>query len=42
MIARLWRRYVLLNPAYLTLLVAQVFGYRFSTQGLEPQEQLLG
>jgi N-acetylglucosaminyldiphosphoundecaprenol N-acetyl-beta-D-mannosaminyltransferase len=36
---RLWRRYVLLNPAYLTLLAAQKLGLRrFDREQLEPPE----
>jgi N-acetylglucosaminyldiphosphoundecaprenol N-acetyl-beta-D-mannosaminyltransferase len=34
---RLWRRYVFLNPAYLTLLAAQKLGLRrFDREQLEP------
>jgi N-acetylglucosaminyldiphosphoundecaprenol N-acetyl-beta-D-mannosaminyltransferase len=39
---RLWRRYLLLNPAYLTLVALQRFGLRhFSSQGNPPAEDVL-
>jgi N-acetylglucosaminyldiphosphoundecaprenol N-acetyl-beta-D-mannosaminyltransferase len=39
---RLWRRYVLLNPAYLTLLALQVMRVsRPSTEGALPRQELL-
>ena len=33
---RLWRRYLLLNPYYVGLLVSQYLGYKFSTTGARP------
>jgi exopolysaccharide biosynthesis WecB/TagA/CpsF family protein len=33
---RLWWRYLVLNPIYLTLLLAQMCGLRFSTHGPTP------
>jgi N-acetylglucosaminyldiphosphoundecaprenol N-acetyl-beta-D-mannosaminyltransferase len=39
---RLWRRYILLNPAYLTLLALQVMHLsRPSTDGISPRQELL-
>jgi N-acetylglucosaminyldiphosphoundecaprenol N-acetyl-beta-D-mannosaminyltransferase len=38
---RLWRRYVLLNPAFLFLLFGQSLGFTFSTDGEAPQGELL-
>jgi N-acetylglucosaminyldiphosphoundecaprenol N-acetyl-beta-D-mannosaminyltransferase len=39
---RLWRRYLLLNPAYLVLVALQRFGLRhFSPQGQSPANELL-
>jgi N-acetylglucosaminyldiphosphoundecaprenol N-acetyl-beta-D-mannosaminyltransferase len=39
---RLWRRYLLLNPAYLVLVALQRFGLRhFSPQGRSPANELL-
>ncbi len=39
---RLWRRYVYLNPAYVTLLSLQFFGLRsFDTNGISPTSELL-
>ena len=39
---RLWRRYILLNPAYLTLLALQVMHvFRPSTDGTLPRQELL-
>ena len=39
---RLWRRYLLLNPAYLVLVALQRFGLkRFSPQGRSPASELL-
>ncbi len=36
---RLWRRYVFLNPAYVTLLAAQKLGMRrFESESLQPPE----
>ncbi|HZP61784.1 MAG TPA: WecB/TagA/CpsF family glycosyltransferase [Terriglobales bacterium] len=39
---RLWRRYVYLNPAYVTLLTLQLLGLRsFDTNGISPTTELL-
>jgi exopolysaccharide biosynthesis WecB/TagA/CpsF family protein len=39
---RLWRRYVYLNPAYVTLLTLQLLGLRsFNTSGVSPRSELL-
>jgi N-acetylglucosaminyldiphosphoundecaprenol N-acetyl-beta-D-mannosaminyltransferase len=39
---RLWRRYVYLNPAYVTLLTLQLLGLRsFDTNGISPTSELL-
>jgi N-acetylglucosaminyldiphosphoundecaprenol N-acetyl-beta-D-mannosaminyltransferase len=39
---RLWRRYLLLNPAYLALVALQRCGLmHFSPQGRPPSEELL-
>jgi len=38
---RLWRRYLLLNPLYLSLLFLQVCGFEFATSGLPPSQELL-
>jgi exopolysaccharide biosynthesis WecB/TagA/CpsF family protein len=39
---RLWRRYVYLNPAYVTLLTLQALGLRsFDTSGVPPNSELL-
>ena len=37
---RLWRRYLLLNPAYVARVVMQACGFRFRTDGQRPQQQL--
>jgi N-acetylglucosaminyldiphosphoundecaprenol N-acetyl-beta-D-mannosaminyltransferase len=37
---RLWRRYLLLNPLYLLLILAQAAGFGFSTAGDRPCKQL--
>lgn len=37
---RLWRRYVLLNPAYLTLLFMQLLGLHFDTVGQIPEASM--
>lgn len=37
---RLWRRYLLLNPCYICLLVGQFVGKRFSTTGREPATEV--
>jgi len=40
---RLWRRYLLLSPAYIFLVLCQLLGFRFSSEGQEPeQEELFG
>ena len=39
---RLWRRYVLLNPAYMLLVIVQALGLSsFSTRGQAPSDELL-
>jgi N-acetylglucosaminyldiphosphoundecaprenol N-acetyl-beta-D-mannosaminyltransferase len=38
---RLWRRYLLLNPLYLSLLVMQSSGMDFATTGIPPTQDLL-
>ena len=38
---RLWRRYLLLNPAYLVLILLQRMGIEFSTSGSPPQRELM-
>jgi exopolysaccharide biosynthesis WecB/TagA/CpsF family protein len=38
---RLWRRYLLLNPAYLALVTGQLLGLRFSASGQEPPDEIL-
>jgi exopolysaccharide biosynthesis WecB/TagA/CpsF family protein len=39
---RLWRRYVFLNPAYVTLLILQLLGWRsFDTNGVSPASEML-
>ena len=39
---RLWRRYVYLNPAYVTLLTLQLLGLRsYDTDGVSPSSELL-
>ena len=38
---RLWRRYLLLNPLYLSLLLLQAIGLTFTTAGLPPSRELL-
>jgi N-acetylglucosaminyldiphosphoundecaprenol N-acetyl-beta-D-mannosaminyltransferase len=39
---RLWRRYVYLNPAYVTLLTLQLLGLRaYDTNGVSPSTELL-
>jgi N-acetylglucosaminyldiphosphoundecaprenol N-acetyl-beta-D-mannosaminyltransferase len=37
---RLWRRYLLLNPLYLWLVLLQLLGLKFSTSGRQPQQEL--
>jgi N-acetylglucosaminyldiphosphoundecaprenol N-acetyl-beta-D-mannosaminyltransferase len=39
--ARLWRRYLLLNPLFLISFTLQMLGLRFDTSGQEPQGELL-
>ncbi len=39
--ARLWRRYLLLSPAYLFLVVCQRFGMKFRSAGKPPQREIL-
>jgi exopolysaccharide biosynthesis WecB/TagA/CpsF family protein len=38
---RLWRRYLLLNPAYLALVAGQLCGIRFSESGEQPAHEML-
>jgi N-acetylglucosaminyldiphosphoundecaprenol N-acetyl-beta-D-mannosaminyltransferase len=38
---RLWRRYVLLNPTYMLLVMLQALGLSFSTRGQAPTDELL-
>lgn len=38
---RLWRRYLLLSPAYLFLIACQVAGVRFRTAGKPPEGEIL-
>ena len=38
---RLWRRYLLLNPLYLFLLLLQATGFEFATTGLPPSREML-
>jgi len=38
---RLWRRYLLLSPAYLFLVVCQMVGFHFPTTGREPEREVL-
>ena len=38
---RLWRRYLLLSPAYLFLLACQLVGFRFHTTGKPPDGEIL-
>jgi len=38
--ARLWRRYVLLNPAYMCMVALQKLGHRFNVQGTQPKADL--
>ena len=37
---RLWRRYLYLNPYYLTLLIGQMLGRRYPTTGAPPLEEM--
>jgi N-acetylglucosaminyldiphosphoundecaprenol N-acetyl-beta-D-mannosaminyltransferase len=38
---RLWRRYLILNPAYFTLICWQSLGFKFQSEGQPPAEELL-
>jgi UDP-N-acetyl-D-mannosaminuronic acid transferase (WecB/TagA/CpsF family) len=38
---RLWRRYLLLSPAYLFLIACQLLGWRFHTKGEPPMSEIL-
>ncbi|HEY3768791.1 MAG TPA: WecB/TagA/CpsF family glycosyltransferase [Candidatus Angelobacter sp.] len=38
---RLWRRYLILSPAYLFLISCQRMGFRFKTGGTEPTQEIL-
>jgi exopolysaccharide biosynthesis WecB/TagA/CpsF family protein len=38
---RLWRRYLLLSPAYLFLIACQLLGWRFHTKGEPPASEIL-
>ena len=38
---RLWRRYLVLSPMYLVLVMCQLLGMRFSTAGAPPVQELL-
>jgi|SRR6267142_676377 len=38
---RLWRRYLLLSPAYVILVVCQWLGFRFSVDGDQPVHEIL-
>jgi N-acetylglucosaminyldiphosphoundecaprenol N-acetyl-beta-D-mannosaminyltransferase len=38
---RLWRRYLLLSPAYLFLVACQLMGFSFHTQGTPPTTEIL-
>jgi N-acetylglucosaminyldiphosphoundecaprenol N-acetyl-beta-D-mannosaminyltransferase len=38
---RLWRRYLMLSPAYLFLVACQWMGFRFQTGGTEPTQEVL-
>jgi N-acetylglucosaminyldiphosphoundecaprenol N-acetyl-beta-D-mannosaminyltransferase len=38
---RLWRRYLLLSPAYLALVLWQLFGFSFSDEGVPPENEIL-
>lgn len=39
--ARLWRRYLLLNPLFLVSVWSQMLGVRFNTSGREPWQEML-
>lgn len=38
---RLWRRYLVLSPAYLALFFCQWMGFRFRSEGKEPEKEIL-
>ena len=38
---RLWRRYLLLSPAYIVLVLCQWLGLRFKTEGKPPESEIL-
>jgi N-acetylglucosaminyldiphosphoundecaprenol N-acetyl-beta-D-mannosaminyltransferase len=38
---RLWRRYLLLSPAYLFLIACQWLGFRFQAKGAPPASEIL-
>jgi N-acetylglucosaminyldiphosphoundecaprenol N-acetyl-beta-D-mannosaminyltransferase len=38
---RLWRRYLLLSPAYLFLVASQLLGFRFRTEAAQPVSEIL-
>jgi N-acetylglucosaminyldiphosphoundecaprenol N-acetyl-beta-D-mannosaminyltransferase len=38
---RLWRRYLLLSPAYLFLIACQWLGWRFHAKGKPPASEIL-
>ncbi|HZU30101.1 MAG TPA: WecB/TagA/CpsF family glycosyltransferase [Candidatus Angelobacter sp.] len=38
---RLWRRYLLLSPAYLFLVACQWMGFKFQTAGTPPEKEIL-
>jgi N-acetylglucosaminyldiphosphoundecaprenol N-acetyl-beta-D-mannosaminyltransferase len=38
---RLWRRYLLLSPAYLALVFCQLIGFKFRSEGKEPRTEIL-
>ena len=38
---RLWRRYLLLNPAYSAMVSCQLLGFHFRAEGTQPQSEVL-
>ena len=38
---RLWRRYLVLSPAYLFLVACQLVGFRFHPEGKQPEDEIL-
>ena len=38
---RLWRRYLLLSPAYILLVICQWLGMQFKTAGRPPKKEIL-